>query len=382
MANSLLLSGGNVYQDGTFVPKDLLIIDGVIAQGDSNLPSVKSIDVSKYFIIPGMIDIHTHGAIGIDFNLFHSEADLAKVIHFFATKGVSGLLPTVLTDEVPVMKAQLSALTDPQTIARYPQILGIHLEGPFLNPAYKGAMKEELLSECDLSLFDELQEAAHGMISLITLAPETKGCTALIKELNARGVRVSLGHSGASYEEAIAAIEAGAQSTTHTMNAMKLLHMHDPAILTAVLEQDIYAEMICDGFHLHPPIIRLLLKTKGWDRMIAVSDSIMAAGYPDGEYLLGPNRVIVKDGDAKLTESGVRAGSTLTMDTALRNLLHITNSPLEKVVPLVSTNASSLLGLANLGDLRPTMRADLTILDEVMDVVGTITGGVLTYWRD
>jgi N-acetylglucosamine-6-phosphate deacetylase len=280
------------------------------------------------------------------------------------------------------MKTQLAKLTRPAVQSRFPQILGIHLEGPFLSAFYKGAMKEELLKECDLAFFDELQDAAHGMIRLVTLSPEVPGCDSLIEELSGRGVRVSLGHSGAGYEKTIGAIDAGASSTTHIMNAMKLLHMHDPAILTAVLERDVYAEMISDGFHLHPPIIRLLLKTKGWDRMIAVTDSIMAAGYPDGDYLLGPNRVTVKDGDAKLVENGVRAGSTLTMDKALRNLLAFTQAPLQRIVPLLSTNAARMLGLSALGDIALGKRADVTILDSSMHVVATIISGKLSFRRE
>ncbi|HOE88806.1 MAG TPA: N-acetylglucosamine-6-phosphate deacetylase [Sphaerochaeta sp.] len=382
MNESLLIRGGKVYRNGRCEELDLFIEDGAFTGFHQNRPAGGVFEAENMHVIPGMIDIHTHGAVGVDFNLFADEQEIEKVVGFFASKGVSGFLPTVLTDEPEVMKTQLSKLARPALLKRFPQILGIHLEGPFLNASYKGAMKEELLKECDLSCFDELQDAARGMIRVITLSPEVRGCRTLIRELTGRGVRVSLGHSGAGYEETIGAIDAGASSTTHIMNAMKLLHMHDPAILTAVLERDIYAEMIVDGFHLHPPIVRLLLKIKGWDRMISVTDSIMAAGYPDGEYLLGPNRVIVKDGDAKLVENGVRAGSTLTMDKALRNLLDFTRAPLQRIVPLLSTNAARMLGLSDLGEIALGKRADATILDSSMDVVATITSGKIAYRRE
>ena len=193
-------------------------------------------------------------------------------------------------------------------------MMGIHLEGPFLSPEYKGAMPEHLLQSKNIPLIEEYQKAAQGEIRYITVSPEVDGMVEDIPKLKALGIQVAIGHSGADYDTARAAVANGAMASTHTGNAMKLLHQHFPAIWGAVLEDDrVYCEVICDGRHLHPGTVRLILKTKGLERVVAVTDSIMAAGLPDGEYRLGVNEVVVIDGDAKLKENGTRAGSTLSL---------------------------------------------------------------------
>ena len=209
-------------------------------------------------------------------------------------------------------------------------LLGIHLEGPFLSSEYKGAMPEYLLQKANLPLLKEYQQRAEGAIRYITVSPEVEGIPDMIPEIRKLGITVAIGHSGADYETSWDAIRKGAQSCTHTFNAMKLLHQHFPAIMGAALESDIYCEAICDGRHLHPGTVRLLLKVKGLDRVVAITDSIMAAGLPDGKYKLGVNDVVVEDGDAKLAENGVRAGSTLTQNVALKNLLKFTGKSLEE----------------------------------------------------
>lgn len=319
----------------------------------------------------------------MDFN--HADAEeLRAVTRFFASRGVTSFLPTILTDSPDTMLRQLARVTDPAVLADCPEILGIHLEGPFLCERYKGAQPAEFLRACDSALFRQFQQAAHGMIKLLTLAPEVEGAVELTRELVSQNVRVSLGHSAGSYGQAMAAIEAGATGTTHIMNAMKLQHMHDPAILTAVLETDVYAEMICDGFHLHPPIVRFLIKAKGRDRMIAVTDSIMAAGLPDGQYRLGINDVIVEGGDAKVIGTGMRAGSTLTMDRALHNIGEFARLPLEKAARFLSENPARMLGIFDrTGSLEPGKQADIVVLDLAGDgpfrVTMTIAKGKISY---
>lgn len=331
-------------------------------------------------LVPGFIDIHTHGAVQVDFN--HAEAeDVVRVADFFASQGVTTFYPAILTDQVEVMEKRLAAVARARNQLGCLSIGGIHLEGPFLSPSYKGAMPEHLLQKPDYQLFSRLQEAAQGLIRIVTIAPELEGAEELIRRLSQEGVRVSLGHSGASYEQTMAAIDGGAISTTHTMNGMKLLHMHDPAILTAVLESDIYCEMICDGFHLHPPIIRLLLKTKGQERMIPVTDSIMAAGCPDGEYYLGVNQVVVQDGDAKLKTTGVRAGSTLTMKRAVDNLRRFTSLPEEGIYAMASENAARLMGIFDkTGSIEKGKQADLVLLNQNNDIDLVFTQGQITYF--
>lgn len=410
MAESLYLANAQVLSGEEWVAADLLVVgDGIAgifpreqagsAAGGSAAgrrshltakarccalpPGTRRLDLQGKYLLPGFIDIHTHGGKGVDFN--HADADgVRAVTRFFASRGVTSFLPTILTDSPEIMLRQLARVTEPSVLADCPEILGIHLEGPFLCERYKGAQPAEFLRACDSALFARFQGAARGMIRLLTLAPEVEGAVELTRELVSHNVRVSLGHSAASYEQAMAAIEAGATGTTHIMNAMKLQHMHDPAILTAVLETDVYAEMICDGFHLHPPIVRFLIKAKGRDRMIAVTDSIMAAGLPDGQYKLGVNDVIVEGGDAKVIETGMRAGSTLTMDRALHNIREFTGLPLVLAARFLAQNPAKMLGIFDrTGSLEPGKLADIVVLDTAGNgphrVAMTISKGKIRY---
>ncbi len=244
------------------------------------------------------------------------------------------------------------------------ELLGIHLEGPFLAPAYKGAMPEHLLRHGDAGLLRSYQEQAEGGIRYLTVSPEVEGTVDMIPAARELGIVTAIGHSGADYDTAMSAIAAGAQAATHTFNAMLLLHQHRPAILGAVLESDVYCEAICDGRHLHPGIVRLLLKVKGLDRVVAITDSIMAAGLPDGKYHLGVNEVVVEDGDAKLASDGTRAGSTLTQDAALKDLLAWTGRPLEDILPLLTENPARLAGVfQRKGSIADGKDADLVVLD-------------------
>ena len=188
---------------------------------------------------------------------------------------------------------------------------------------------------------------------------------------------VAIGHSGADYDTARKAIANGAMAATHTGNAMKLLHQHFPAIWGAVLEDDqLYCEIICDGRHLHPGTVRLIIKTKGLDRVVAITDSIMAAGLPDGDYKLGVNDVVVVDGDAKLKVGGTRAGSTLTTGKGLLNLLEFTGKPLEEILPLLTENPAKLVGVYDkIGSIEAGKDADIVILNEGCQVVRTFAKG-------
>lgn len=382
--NRTIIKDASILTPQGFQRGNLIIEDGKILEVASpRMPENSQIIQGKgRKIVPGFIDIHTHGAVQVDFNHAESE-DVIKVAEYFASQGVTSFYPAIMTDEIPVMCQRLAAVAKAKNELGCAAIAGIHLEGPFLAPAYKGAMPENLLQKPSYQLFCQFQEAAQGLIKVVTIAPELEGAVELIEKLSQEGVRASLGHSGASYEQTMKAIQAGAASTTHTMNGMKLLHMHDPAILTAALESDIYCEMICDGFHLHPPIIRLLLKTKGMNRMIPVTDSIMAAGCPDGEYVLGVNPVVVEGGDAKLKTTGMRAGSTLTMKKAVDNIRKFTSLPEEDVYRLVSQNAAQLMGIFDkTGSIEGGKQADLVLINQDNKIDLVFTQGQISYYAD
>lgn len=359
------LTNGQVYTDHRFQLKTIEIKDGALALLPPEAPvSGEVYDAAGKKIVPGFIDVHTHGAVGVDVN-GASAPDLGKISQFFAGNGTTSFLASVLTDT----EEQTGWCIDQcrafqQSDARGAELLGIHLEGPFLAPAYKGAMPEHLLKKGDAALLRAYQERAEGNIRYLTVSPEVEGTIGLIPEAKALGIVTAIGHSGADYDTAMEAIRAGAAAATHTFNAMQLLHQHRPAILGAVLESDVYCEAICDGRHLHPGIVRLLLKVKGPDRVVAITDSIMAAGLPDGNYHLGVNQVVVEDGDAKLASDGTRAGSTLTQNTALRNLLAWTGLSLEEALPLLTENPARLIGVFDRkGSIAPGKDADLVVLD-------------------
>ena len=333
---------GKVYKNGTFSEEDLVLKEGKIISDESE--DVDEVyDAKGNYVVPGFIDVHTHGGAGVDVNAADQQG-FEKIGHFFATQGTTSWLSSILTDTKEqtlktikeAVKHQKAQENGHENCA---DLLGIHLEGPFLSPEVKG-----------------VPEAIKGMIDL--------------------GMKVAIGHSGADYETSWKCINEGAVSATHTFNAMKLLHQHFPAIMGAVLESDIYCEAICDGIHLHPGTVRFLLKMKGLDKVIAITDSIMATGLPDGEYMLGVNPVVVKDGDAKLKYGDSRAGSTLTTGRALKNLIKFTGRSLEEILPLLTCNPAKMLGVYDrIGSLETGKDADVVILDKDYSVVNTFVKG-------
>lgn len=365
---AILLKGGMVYQGHEFVPADLLIQEGVIGRIGNGLAEEGAcvVDVSGKQIVPGFLDIHTHGAVGVDVNGAKAE-DYEKICRFQASQGTTGWLCSVLTDTREQTLRCIDEYKRWKTLEhKGSRLLGIHLEGPFLNSEYKGAMPEHLLQKPNEELVKEYQKAAGGEIRYITVSPEIEGMAGFIPKLRELGMVVAIGHSGADYETARKAIHNGATAATHTGNAMRLLHQHEPAIWGAVLEDEkVYCEMICDGRHLHPGTVRLILKTKGLYQAVAVTDSIMAAGLPDGNYKLGVNDVVVADGDARLANGNSRAGSTLTTGKALENLLAFTGRPLKEIVPLLTENPAKLIGVFDrVGSLEEGKDADLVVLEE------------------
>lgn len=373
--------GGYVYryEKRRLERKNLCMEDGKITKicsPSEEIPEGDIFDVKGKAVVPGFIDVHTHGGQGVDVNAATKE-DFQKIGHFFAEQGTTTWLCSILTDTKEqtekVIGEMLKHQEDHENCA---DLLGIHLEGPFLSVEFKGAMPESLLREADIELLKEYQKKAKGKIRYITVSPEVEGIPEAISQIRDMGITVAIGHSGADYETSMECIKNGATACTHTCNAMKLFHQHFPAIMGAVLESDkVYCEAICDGRHLQPGSVRMILKAKGYDKVVAVTDSIMASGLPDGEYKLGVNDVIVKDGDAKLP-NGVRAGSTLTTGTALKRLIEFTGESMEDVLPLLTMNPAKLIHAEeHIGSLEVGKDADILILDDDNNVETTFVKG-------
>lgn len=376
------IKNGIVLHDGLLKKADLIVEEGkikkIINEGE-NYPendSMNIYDAKGNYVVPGFIDVHTHGAVNIDVNAATAD-ELEQMGEFFASQGTTSWQCSILTDTKEQTLWCIDQFNEYQKKERKgAELISIHLEGPFLSAEYKGSMPEHLLSNGDIELVREYQEAAKGKIRYITVAPEVEGILENIKEMKELGIVVSLGHSGADYKTSMKAIENGATSITHTFNAMKLSHQHYPAIEGAALESDAYCEVICDGLHVHPAMVRLLLKTKGYDKVVAITDSIMATGLPDGKYKLGVNDIVVTDGDAKLASADVRAGSTLTSGKSIKNIIDYTSEPLEKVIKLWTENPAKMLGIySSKGSIEISKDADIVILSEDYSVVDTFVKG-------
>ena len=379
-----ILTGGPVFTGGELVNTEVLVVDERIAAIGDSLPreGCEVLNLEGNILSPGFIDVHTHGGDGVDINAADYQ-QLAKLSRFFASQGVTGFLASILTDTEEATMRAISAVCEfmdkPLPGAK---CLGIHLEGPFLCQKYKGAMPPELLREGDASLFRRYQRKAQGRVRYMTVAPEVPGVLDMLEDLRGECV-MAIGHSDADYETAREAIRRGVCSCTHTFNVMSLFHQHRPAVMGAVLESDVYCEAICDGRHLHPGTVRMLLKCKGWDKVVAITDSMQAAGLPDGEYMLGINPVTVTDGDAKISGTDIRAGSTLTLAQAVKNIRRFTGAEIERVLPLLTANPAKLIGeYHRRGDIAVGKDADLVVLSPELDILATCSAGKFVYAAD
>ncbi|MEG3030325.1 MAG: N-acetylglucosamine-6-phosphate deacetylase [Oscillospiraceae bacterium] len=377
---SIVLKNANILIGRTLALGDLLIQGELIGAVGEGLCGDKAFDLAGKTVLPGFIDTHTHGGGGYDVNLSTRE-DLTKLSDFFAAQGTTLWLASVLTDTREKTLECISNITQAMADKSGAKLYGIHLEGPFLSEEYKGAMPPWLLQSGDLALFREYQAAANGAIKYMTVAPEVDGVLPLIQQISSE-INVGIGHSNADFDTAMAAIEAGACLSTHTFNAMRPLHHHEIGIAGAALLSDIWCEAIGDGLHLSPATLNLILKTKGYDRVVVITDSIMAAGLADGDYKLGVNDVVVKGGDARLKVGDARAGSTLTMGRAIKNLVRFTGKPVEEIACLVTENPAKELGIfGSRGSIAPGKFADLAVLSEDLDVVMTIREGRIVFQK-
>lgn len=321
-------------------------------------------DYSGMTMIPGFIDVHTHGGDGNDFTTCENIDDIEKILRFYISHGVTSVLPTLLTEHDEIIFKQEELIYEASKTNKI--IKGIHLEGPFLSKKYKGAQLEECLQLPTISKCDEFIKHSHGLFKYMTIAPELEGSEEVIKYLVSKGIKVSMGHSDASFDDVTIAKKAGATCITHCMNAMRGIHQHTPSILSAAwYYEDLYNEVILDGIHVHPEMVEFIRKIKTNDKIIGITDSLMCAGLPNGEYKIGNTPIIVKDGDCVIKETGVRAGSSLNMEQAFKNVKKFSNLDDLEAMKMTSLNAAKMLGISkDFGSIAEKKYADFVILDK------------------
>ncbi len=332
---------------------------------------------SEETLTAAFFDVHTHGAAGHDV-MEATPSAIEAIGRFFAGRGVGSYLATTVTAPLDATLRSLEGLAgavERGRVAGEARPVGIHLEGPFVSHAKRGVHPVASILPPSVEVFDWMWEASRGTVRLMTIAPEAPGALEVIRRAVELGVRVSLGHTNATAAEARAGIAAGAVSATHTFNAMRALDHREPGVLGVVLDDEaLYAELICDGVHVAAEMVRLWLRCKGLERTILVTDSMAAAGMPDGEYQLGGFPVQVADGVC--LANGVLAGSVLTMDRAVEKVLEFTGCGLEAAVRMASRNPARMLGMDGIGEVRVGDAADLNRFDAAGRLIGTYVGGV------
>jgi len=373
----LVITGGKlVLEQGIADNNDLVIENGlvkeVVGRGKARHGGV--IEADANYVAPGFIDLHTHGSFGINLVKATPE-EIAHLQKRLAETGVTGFLATVAglgrDDMGPVVQKLQEARRIPVAGA---QILGVHLEGPYLNPARGGAITADVLETFDPAARDLLDAVEPP--AAMTLAPELDGAVELIEELGRRGIVACGGHSEATFEQTVDAVTRGMKHVTHLFNAMSTPHHRSPNIATAALVlDDLTLELIVDGCHVAPPVVALVAKAKGINSILLVTDATAAAGMPDGQYTLGDVKVTLRKGIAR-TADGTLAGSTLTLNHAVENFLEFTRAHMFEAVRTVTSNPARLLGIDDKkGRIAPNMQADITIFDKNLDVKATFVAG-------
>ncbi|MCB7070523.1 N-acetylglucosamine-6-phosphate deacetylase [Caldibacillus sp. 210928-DFI.2.22] len=353
----------------------------------SNMPTSFSGEVLSYpktmTIVPGFIDVHIHGAGGADAMDATPDA-LNKIAQHLVKEGTTAFLATTMTQSKQAIEAALKNagefIHSTENRTGQAEIIGIHLEGPFIHPKRKGAQPEEFILLPSSSQFDEWQELAQNTIRIVTLAPDQENGIALVKHLAKHGVIASIGHSDANFQDVVAAVEAGASHVTHLFNGMRGLHHREPGTAGgALLLKELTVELIADGIHVHPKMIDLVFRLKDLDHAVLITDSMRAKWLPDGESELGGQKVFVSDGKATL-EDGTLAGSILKLNQGVKHVMKFANLTLPEVVKLVTMNPAKELGLHHRkGSIEAGKDADLVVLNEKYDPILTICRGGIAF---
>ncbi len=373
------IKGGKVILADSIVEKSVLYDEKIIGLADEcDIPAdAEVIDAEGNYVMPGLVDVHIHGYLNEDASDGKPEG-IRKMAQGVVKNGVTAFLPTTMTVSIPEIEAALDIVRSMQEESKSwdgAYLAGVNAEGPFINASKKGAQAEEHIKTPDADWVIKNSD----IIKLVTIAPETEGGYDAIKKIRANSdVRVSVGHTDATYEEAIKAFECGADHVTHLFNAQTALHHRKPGVVGAGMSADVYAELICDTFHVHSGLFELIAKCKG-DKFVLITDCTRAGGMPDGEYSLGGQPIFVK-GIKCLLEDGTIAGSVLKLNEAIKNVADNTTLPLWEIVAAASLNPANSIGMGETkGSIAAGKDADLVIADKDFNIKKTIIQGEIRY---
>jgi N-acetylglucosamine-6-phosphate deacetylase len=368
-----LLAAAGVLTPERLLSPGWLEIEGdrVGGTGEGRPPRAPDVDLGERTVAPGFVDVHVHGGGGASFGEADERA-VTTVVDTHRRQGTTTMMASLVTDTVPALTSAVRTLA---AAAADGLVAGVHLEGPWLSPRHAGAHDTALLRDPDPTDLQLLLDAGAGAVRMVTIAPELPGGLPAVRQLVRAGVVAAVGHTDATYDVTRTALDAGASVGTHLFNAMRSLHHREPGPPTALLQHpDAFVELVCDGVHLHPAVLRLAMHVKP-SRTLLVTDAMAAAGAGDGSYQLGSLAVSVRDGVARLDDSGAIAGSTLTMAAAVRYAVTVAGLPLLEVVRAATSTPAAALGLSGVGALRPGHRADLVVLDDAVRVTRVMRSG-------
>ena len=371
-----VLTGARVVLPSGVVDGGRITVEGTRIAPDRAAPVPESagvVDLTGHTVVPGFVDLHNHGGGGASFTSGTAQ-DVLTGVRTHREHGTTTVVASTVTENLDTLARQAALLSE---LVEQGDLAGIHYEGPFISPCRKGAHDESLLRDPDPATVRKLVEAGRGAARMVTLAAELPGGIESVRLLADLGVIAALGHTDATYEQTCEAIDAGATVATHLFNAMPPLQHRLPGPIAALLaDERVTVELINDGTHLHPAVLELAFGSAGADRVAFITDAMDAAGFGDGIYDLGPLKVQVLEGVARLVEGGSIAGSTLTLDTAFKRAVTVDGLSLTDAVRAISANPARLLGLSDrIGSLEPGKDADLVVLDEGYDVVGVMRKG-------
>ncbi len=378
IANARVLTATG-WLDGATV---LIEAGRIVAVDTQPASSAASLDATGCVIVPGFVDVHIHGADGVMCEDGHATSVL-RISETLARFGVTGFLATIAALDVASLRRAVVAVSEAAGQERGARILGIHLEGPYLNPRRAGAQSIPAMRAPSIGEVLELQELSGGRIRLITLAPELEGAVEFIGAAKSHGIRSALGHSNATEAEMHLGVEAGGCHVTHLFNAMRELHHREPGILGVALTDDrLSVELICDGHHLAPRTIDVALRCKPDGKVVFVSDAVGALGMPDGDYEMFGVRCVIAAGSVRLRDGSQLAGSCLSLDQAVRNVHRwLPRLPLERIMRAASLAPLAMLGIGDRGVIAPGMIADLAVLDAELKPLVTLVGGEVVFDR-